>query len=142
MDSFVSAANTCSIFTTICNQTVDLFGVGSVQETITNFSIKGLQNGTCAFYTFYKNASTYYTDYLIQELLNEGDTMDEINNQITSVNNQQKLYVVGKNSTCYYPIEDLSTMVEGWSVGNNSASSQDTTKYNCTGSFYSGNIYS
>lgn len=135
IDQFVINSNNCLPFDTVCNQTMDLLGVGIIQTTLTNYKIKGFQKGRCELYALYLNNSLAYSLELTENLMNSGMTRDEIIKQLNDSNNQQA-FVIGKNSTCYYPPNDLTKMISGWAAGNLSASLNDPSKYNCTGSIY------
>lgn len=137
INSFISASETCSPFRTICNSSLNVFGVGVFENVTTNYEIKGLESENCIFYFEYANITIYYSSEFEKAALNEGVTKEQIDAQLEETNQEYKK-LIGKNSTCHYPIADLTAMISGWKAGNISGSSDDYKKYNCIGSLYEG----
>jgi hypothetical protein len=141
-NKFVEASKTCSSYETSCNSEMDLFGIGVVQSFGVNYKIKGFsEDERCIFYFEYTSANVTLTDKFINYSLDKGSTMEEINNESKVINDDAQ-YWVGKNSTCYYPLSDLSEMISGWNAGNYSISSTDADIYDCVGSIYEVNVVS
>ncbi|MFH1503460.1 MAG: hypothetical protein ABIE36_02280 [Candidatus Diapherotrites archaeon] len=132
---FINASNNCTPFNIVCTSVADLFGIGVVQKTITYFELKGMQNEKCRVYFKYENVSIYYTPQLIQILLDSAITLKEINSKLNQTNEEYK-FLIGKNSTCYYPVSNWLEVVSGWNEDSFSGSSEDVEEYNCTGSLY------
>jgi hypothetical protein len=135
INSFVEASRTCSLFNITCNTTSDIFGMGVFQKTDTYYEIKGLENGNCTFYFKYNNLTILYSSEFKKNALASGTTLEEFNKQLEDANKEYKL-LIEKNSTCYYPIVNLTNMILSWKNGELSGSSEDYITYNCTGSLY------
>jgi hypothetical protein len=134
--SFVDASETCSPFNIICNSTIDLFGTGGVLQNISKYyEIKGLNNEKCTFYFKYNSLIIYYSEESIQNALSQGTTQEEINQDLETINSDYS-YLIGMNSTCYYPVSDLTSMISGWDEAYFSGLPGDVEMYNCIGSIY------
>ncbi len=137
IDSFIYASQSCSTQANIlCNFSGDLLDMGVVQNSSTYYEIRGLNEvGNCTIYTRTENLNAYYTPKLVQQLLAEGLTQEQIYNQQAEANLQLN-YLIGKYSICYYPILDWVPIVKGWKEGYFSGSSEDREKYHCYGTIY------
>ncbi|MFH1589354.1 MAG: hypothetical protein ABIB43_02185 [archaeon] len=112
---------------------LDFFGI-DVQSTGYR-KIKGLESERCVVYQRLEDYSMGFSEELQQEMLDNGITEEELAQAIEEQNIASQ-EMIGKYSTCKYPISDLITMLEKEQEGSFSASTEDEEKYQCTGTMY------
>ena len=132
-DCFIEASKTCTPAKLTNTQTIEVFGM--IGTGTSEMAIKGMEGNNCLYYTKTLSNSVKFGDEFIQEMLASGATQEEISQQ-EQVANENAQWSVGKDSTCKYPIADLVKMLKGAKQGDFSYSSDDVTKYQCTGTMY------
>ena len=133
LDCFIDAVRDCCPAKLVTETEINFFGVISYSKTYRE--IKGLQEERCVLYNRIDDWSYDYTEELRNQMLDSGMTEEEIN-QALEDSNEVVQDMIGKDSTCKYPIEDLVNILEGEKEGSFSFSTEDIEKYECTGSMY------
>ena len=98
----------------------------------TEIQIKKGNNGMCVYYQKYLEASVKYSDKMIQSLLGQGKTLDEIKS-LEKMGNQSQQFAIGKESTCTLTIDSLIEKISENMDGNLHFSSEHP---GCTGTLY------
>lgn len=133
-DCFIKAAQTCSPAKLINAMTVNILGM---IDTATGLvEIKGMDADKCVLYQKTLNNGVKISDEFVQVMLDAGSTKEQISQAEQTANENAQLSI-GKDGTCKYPIEDLIKMLEAEKQGVFSFSTDDMSKYQCTGSMYS-----
>jgi len=132
-DCFINAAKDCCPAKIVTETKLNLFGV--IIDSKSYREIKSLQAERCVVYQRIDDYSIDYPPETRQRMLDSGMTEEQINQQLAQ-QNQQTQDMIGKDSTCKYPIAELVTKLEEEKQGSFSGSTEDVIKYQCTGSMY------
>lgn len=132
-DCFINAAKDCCPAKIVTESELNFFGV--IIHSKSYREIKSLEAERCVVYQRTDSYSYEYAPETRQQMLDSGMTEAQINEQLAQ-QNQQAQEMVGKDSTCKYPIADLVENLEDEKQGSFSGSTEDVTKYQCTGSIY------
>jgi len=133
LDCFIDAARDCCPAKLVTETEMNLFGPIIYSKTYRE--IKGLQEERCVLYQRTDDGSYSYPEKMRKQMLDSGMTEEEINQQLEE-SNEVAQDMIGKDSTCKYPIEDLIDILEGEKEGSFSFSTENVEKYQCTGSMY------
>ena len=134
LDCFIENAETCSYSGFVHLVSLNLFGF--IQNNSNYYELRGMDGDGCLLYTKYLEVNVEYSDELVNVLLEQGYSQEEINQKEVDANLQNDDLTENKESLCKYPIFDLLEMLNGWKENSFSGSSQDVEKYDCVGSFY------
>jgi hypothetical protein len=94
--------------------TTQVFGV--LSSTTTHLELKGIEAGKCIYYQKIENSSIEFTDELVQTMLDEGKTQEEIDQQKQAANEAVQKNV-GTEQTCKFETNDLTTILSKWQNG-------------------------
>ncbi len=119
--------NTCLIESSVNCSKSNLMGSSGVEisgyilSLTKYFEIKGFDNESkCLFYQKDIAHSLDYSDELIQDLLDQGKTMEEIQ-EMKEQDNESVQNSVGLWSECKFDTEDLTAVLIEWNFGNYSS---------------------
>lgn len=133
-DCFIDASEDCCSAKLVTETEMNLFGMLIYSRSYRE--IKGLENERCVLYQRTDDISYSYADEIRQQMLDSGMTEEQIGQQLAQQNQQAQEMIIGKDSTCRYPINDLVNILEEEKQGSFSGSTEDVEKYQCTGSMY------
>ncbi len=138
IDCFIATSYSCTPSTATSSITFEIFGV---LETVDYaWEIFGRESSKCVVKTEYLDIEMEYTDEVIQDLLNEGKTQEEIDQQEQEVRDGLGT-LIGKSGTCKYPGNVWGDTIRDFKDGDISGSTEDVKKYECTGSMYENMIF-
>lgn len=95
--------------------------LGVIQVTDTFMQINPSGTDTCRFYQRYDRNDVSYSDELVQNLLDAGNTQEEID-QMEQTAQQQAQDLVGTSVTCIFENNDLADLLQRWNNGEMSTS--------------------
>ncbi len=133
-DCFIDKAKDCCPAKLVTETEINFFGMFVYSKTYRE--INGLENESCVLYQRTDNTSYRYSEETRQQMLDSGMTEEQIDEQLAQQNQQAQEMIIGKDSTCRYPIDDLVNILEEEKQGRFSGSTEDVEKYQCTGSMY------
>ncbi len=125
-DCFIDAARDCCPVKIVTETELNLFGADTYSKTYRE--IKGLQEERCVLYQRTDDLYYSYPEETRQYLLDTGMTEEEIDQALVELNEVAQ-DMIGKDSTCKYPIEELVDILEGEKEGSFSFSTEDAEKY-------------
>jgi hypothetical protein len=133
-DCFVEASKNCCPARVIASSTNETHGVNSYNRTYRE--IKGLDGDQCIYYT-----RIDFYEFVISEVNALDIIHEDLSNQesIENLRKKQEKFaqsMIGKESTCKYPILDLTKMLENEKRTPLFYSPVDTVEYECIGSMY------
>ena len=135
LDCFIDAARDCSPAKIVIELEINAFGVTMHYKNYQE--IKGLEDDRCVIFN---RVDDFYYDYpkeTREYMLDSGVTEEEIKQEILELNELVQEDIIGKDSTCKYPIDYLVSYLEDTKQGSFSGmSTDDVEKYECTGSSY------
>lgn len=134
LSCFTEAARSCSPAKLVTELEIGFFGMNIYTETYRE--IKGTESERCTLYQRTEDQRISITEETRQRSLDNGKTEEEIEQPLLEANQAAQESVVGKDSTCHYPLEDLVNMLEQEQEGRFSGSTSDVQTYQCTGSRY------
>lgn len=146
-DCIIGAARTCERARARLSGTVNLFGL--VQTGTTLYETRGYIGELCILYLKVERAESRYSDELVQQLLNTGQSLEQIRQQEQQVK-QASAATVGKDGTCQFEVERLVSLLRKWKSGSFSGgvtidpvsgkqqeATGDFAGANCQGSYFS-----
>jgi hypothetical protein len=131
-DCFVTQSETCSIASVDRSIFTNLFGVD--QTTNSYYELRGWDDGKCVFYLKYGDLLVEYSDDLVQSLIDNGETLEEVQQREDDLN---VLYdgLEGREGSCRFESSDLNAMLERWNNGQYSGGascSLNGNEWECT----------
>lgn len=113
-ECFISQAESCSLAKQTQTTPLILFGV---EQTNTNYyELRGLEEERCIFYIKIDHIEIKYTDELVQSLLDQNNTLEEIEQREARANARYDL-AEGRDGTCSFKTTDLVEMLNRWKEG-------------------------
>ena len=120
MDCLITASQDCNPAKVTYEETFDIFGV--LITTTTFYEIKGTEANKCILYLRTENQNIDFSDGLVQQMLAEGATQEQIQQQKQGANKQAEL-VESKDGTCKFNNNaDLTSLLNKWDEGTISGS--------------------
>jgi hypothetical protein len=132
LSCFIEAAKTCSPAKLKTESTTDFFGLNIF--TIAYREIMGLEDERCTLFQRTDDQQISVTEENRQLALENGSTEEEIDQQLLDSNQFSQDTLIGKDTTCHYPTEELVDILEREKQGSVSGSTSDYETYQCTGS--------
>lgn len=114
-DCFIGASENCSPANVTDDITLDMFGM--LITTTTYLEIKGIEANKCVLYLRTEEQNIDFGDELIQQMLADNITQEEIQQQKQEANEQTKL-VEGKDGACRFSNNNyLINLLNKWKEG-------------------------
>lgn len=122
LDCFITASQNCEPSKVINTITTEILGVK--QTTTSFFEIKGLEENKCIFYIRTEKIDLSFPPEISQEIVNQ----------------QKEIYkkLEGRDGTCEFNTNDLTSMLNKWKVG--SFSVEDWAAASCEGTMFAQQI--
>lgn len=99
-DCFIKASENCNKSEVIYSTDGYIPTLFGIEQKITYlYKLKGMDSGTCVFYLKLKENDIKYGEELVQNLLNQGKTLEEIHQQEQTGKEQAQL-LVGRDGNC------------------------------------------
>jgi len=114
-DSFIQAAENCTPARVLFTSTLNLLGVLTTSTVL--LEIKGIEMNKCIFYQKTQDINVQYSEELVQQLLDSGMNLEEIE-QLEQNANQHAQESIGTEKICKFDTEDLTAMLNRWKQGN------------------------
>lgn len=111
LDCFMQAAATCDAARLTWQTTLDFFGISSVPTTL--LELKGLQSDQCRLYVKVEHVDVRFSDWLVQQMLADGASYEEIAQAEWEADQQATLYE-GLDGTCTFSVDALTAMLLRW----------------------------
>ena len=149
---FIENSNNCDKSNFTNDSAINFFG--ALATTTSYYEILGEQNNKCTFKIRTEEQHVNYSAELIQQLLDDGKTQEEIDQQ-EALSNEQSDLLEGREGTCEFSSQNLANLLTRWSVGNFSGGASCTlgpngsectytgdfeVAENCEGSYFSSEI--
>ena len=115
-DCFIDASENCEESKLILISDVEFFVVAT---TATEMQIKGIESNKCVYYRKTINQTVKFSDEMVEFLLNNGTTQQEIDQEEQRLNDEEKENW-GLETTCKFNTTDLTTMLTNWKNINSS----------------------
>lgn len=114
-DCFITSSQNCDSAILRINGGGVFLGVNSTTKT--RYELKGTDDsGKCIFYILNEYVSLFYTDGLIESLLNANYTQEEINEMEQEIQDGVEKSI-GNEGTCFFNIDDLTATLSRWKNG-------------------------
>ncbi|MCR4284435.1 MAG: hypothetical protein NUV97_00115 [archaeon] len=114
---------------------LDMFGTGMFVTQETNEEIKGMDGDRCVVYKTIINVTVSFSDELIQQLKDSGETDIDIE-QAKKDFAEKNSYLGGKEGACKYNLDYWVVQTEYLENKTAHSSTEDETNYECTGTLY------
>ena len=125
-DCFIEISRNCDQGKVVFDSTLDLFGM--LITTKTFYEIKGIELNKCILYMRTEKQNISFSEMLIQQMLANNNTLNQIKLQENTANEQVKL-VQGKDGTCKFSSNnDLTGLLKKGQAGNFSGGVSCTLK--------------
>ncbi len=131
MSCFVERSSDCTPAEVDFTATVEMFG--TIQTYTDHYELRGLDAGRCVFYIKNKAFDIDYTDDTKQQLLDDGYSQEELDEEIAATKEMAK-GMVGTDGTCLYDTNTLHNILDRWNHGN--MAEDDFDKGDCSGSYF------
>ena len=132
MNCFVENSKDCNRSKVDFLQSVDFFGMNINVTTLMN--IKEERDGRCKLYIQHKTLKFYFSDWVVEELVNEGNySLREIKIMERQINKEAKK-VIGTRGICKFEKQDLTDLLTNWNSGI--SLSTDFDKGECRGNIF------
>ncbi len=140
-DCFIEATKTCSPAKLTHTLTINWEPVfGFTQTTSGYYEIKGMEAGECVLYSELESISAEFTEEMVQEMLNAGATLEEIELAEQQLNEEMQK-TVGVGTTCRFSQSKLTETFEKMKIGSYSSTDWETCEIGNTGKIsFSGGI--
>ena len=120
MNCLIDASKNCELAKLTDNTTVELFGM--FITTTTFYEIKGAESNKCVLYLRTENQDVDFSSELVQQMLDGGATLEQIEQQKQEANKQAEL-VEGLDGTCKFNNNsDLTSLLSKLKSGTFSGS--------------------
>lgn len=133
-DCFIDAAKACCSAKLLVESDVSFFGMMMIHSE-NYMEIRGLEDERCLLFKRVDDNYAYFSSETRQELLYDGATEAEIDQEVLEMNEDSK-NIIGKGGTCKYLVDDLVFLLEEEKKGSFRFSTEDNEKNSCTGSLY------
>lgn len=130
-DCFINASENCEKAKFQTAGTIELFGM--LITTAGYSELKGMESDKCIYYTKTINQTIEFSNEFVQQMLSEGTTQEEIDQQEQSSNEEAKL-AWGLDGTCKFNMRDLTSLLNEWKAGN--SSTEDFAVAECEGAMF------
>ncbi len=111
---FIEASAGCNPAKVRFTTSADIFGM--ITSATVQMEIRGTEAGKCAYYDKQLSASVHFSDTLVEQMFESGQTMEEINqNEQTATESLEQIGNVEK--TCRFDTSDLKAMLQRWDEG-------------------------
>ena len=114
-DCFIYASKNCERSNFTFTKSLDLFGANFTSTMY--YELKGLDNAKCIFYLKMEEEHMDYTEETIQQMLESGNTKEEIEQMKEEMNEQIDL-IEGKDGQCKIRTDDLTVLLTKWKNGD------------------------
>jgi len=91
-----------------------------------------MESNKCIYYQRTESNSIEFTEEMVQQMLEDGATQEEIDQQEQTANDSAQ-EAVGMEKTCKFDTEDLTAMLNRWKQG--SMSTEDWDVAECEGDY-------
>ena len=130
-DCFIKASKGCNQAKMTHTSTVNIFGM--IQTTTSFFEIKGIEEDKCIFYIRNEKNDLKFSDEIIQQMLANGITQEQIQEQEQEANKNADL-AEGIDGTCRFNTNDLTLTLNKWKMGE--FSTDDYSIAECSGKMF------
>ncbi|MEM0473554.1 MAG: hypothetical protein QXF88_02435 [Candidatus Aenigmatarchaeota archaeon] len=114
MQCFIQASKNCKPSNVTHDSTIGFFGI--LITTKSYYEIKGLENNKCVFYIRNEKINVNFSDELVQQILDSGETQEKIDQELENYNSQYDA-IEGRDGTCKFNSNDLAEMLTRWKDG-------------------------
>ena len=132
-DCFIVASEDCSRSNVTHTSTLNLSIFGILQTSTSYFELMGIELKKCVFYQRVESINVTFTDEMLQLLLSQNATQEEIDQAIQQANDEADI-MEGKDGTCRFDTDDLTAMFNRWKEGTYSSS--DYENATCEGDLF------
>jgi len=115
MDCFIASSQECKLSKVTHKYSIDIFGLNQTNTLF--YEIKGLEADKCIFYINATKIDVKFTNEIVQQLLANNITQEQINQQEQNATKQAKISE-GRDGTCKFNTADLTAVLNKWKVGN------------------------
>jgi len=129
-DCFIDASKNCEPSKLLNTVSINIFGM--LGTSITYMELKGIESGKCVYYQRIESNSVEFTEELVQQMLDNGTTQEEIDQREQTANDSAQ-QTVGLEKTCKFNTTDLTDMLNRWEEGN--FSTEDWAVAECKGNY-------
>lgn len=121
---FIDASENCEKAKLLSSTAIEFFGIYITSTAL--FGLEGAEPNKCILSQKIESISVEFSDELVQQLLDDGYTQEEIDEEERkfSENSQDQ---VGLEFTCKFDIEDLTGVLKRWKEGSFSGGVSCTT---------------
>ncbi len=111
---FIEASAGCNPAKVRFTTSADIFGM--ITSATMRIELRGMESGKCEYYDKQLSASVHFSDALVEQMFESGQTMEEINqNEQTATESIEQIGSVEK--TCRFDTSDLKAMLQRWDEG-------------------------
>jgi len=132
LECFLTAVETCQQADLHYKTSLDWMGM--MVTTTTQLTLQGRVEDMCVFRAFTEDVQASYTEEARQQMLESGQSEEQLEAQLKSVQEQQ--LAAGFDDTCRGKPADLIAMLEKWEAG--SFSTEDWDPFTCQGKVFTG----
>jgi len=114
---FIGASQNCELSKMLATSTINLFEMLITASTFSE--LKGIETNKCVYYQRTEAMNIKFSEALIQQMLSEGSTQEQINQAEQSANDSAQ-QTIGIEQTCKFVSVNLTTMLQKGKQGSSS----------------------
>lgn len=115
-DCFIDASENCDFAKLSFTNSLDFGIFGLIATSTASMELRGIELNKCIYYQKTDSFSLKFNDELIQQMLENNITLEEIN-QAEQKANDDNQQLIGMGFICSFDIDDLNSVLKRWNNG-------------------------